>query len=57
MRSPSYWARSTTRRGPSAVFGEGDPDDLQFVAADFTLIDSQYAIDSYTEVTAFRDYR
>ena len=41
----------------SAVFGEGDPDDLQFVAAHFTLIDSQYAIDSYTEVTAFRDYR
>ena len=38
-------------------FEEGDPADLQFVAAHFTLIDSQYAIDSYTEVKEFRDFR
>jgi hypothetical protein len=38
-------------------FEEGDPADLQFVAAHFTLIDSQYAIDSYSELKEFRDFR
>jgi hypothetical protein len=38
-------------------FEEGDPVDLQFVASHFTLIDSQYAIDSYSELKQFRDFR
>ncbi len=39
------------------LFEEGDPADLQFVAAHFVLVDSQYAIDSYSPLHEFRDFR
>jgi hypothetical protein len=40
-----------------ALLEEGDPAHLQFVVAHMTLIDSQYAIESYAGLGAFRDFR
>ncbi len=36
---------------------EGDAKDVQFVAAHFVLIDSQFAIESYTTMNEFADYK